>query len=352
MLNILKLFPLYCLLVFGLSNQSFAQAKKKLFYTNPYEAIDLYAYKTPSSKSKDIKLLAEYLTAPAKNDMEKVRAIYIWVTTHISYDHSYKKNKPECSALNTLIKKKSVCEGFARLFNELCSEAGFSAEFISGYGKEFSNRKKRLTKNELHAWNAVFIDGEWKLFDVTWGATGHSVYKQKNKIYSKFDDFWFATDPHFFLLYHFPNEDRWQLIPNKITQKDFKSLPTVRDSFQRLNFSSSDIISYYQSDIKHVQPMTYDTPFPITQINCPDTRTLSVDSVYTFTFKCDFASEILIRDNKNAVVFDKSGNTFTARFQPSHLLVNIYVIMLDNPSTAHAICSYQTEDTVFKIKGN
>lgn len=352
MLNFLKLFPIYCLLVLGLCNQSLAQAKKKLFYTNPYEAIDLYAYNTPSSKSRDIKILAEYLTAPANNDMEKVRAIYTWVATHISYDHSFKKNKPECSALNTLIKKRSVCEGFARLFNELCSEAGLSAEFIVGYGKDASNRKKRLTKNDLHAWNAVFIDGEWKLFDVTWGATGHSVYKQKNKMYSKFDDFWFATDPYFFLLYHLPNDDRWQLIPNKITQKVFKSLPTLPASFQRLNFSSSDIISYYQSDIKHEQPLTYYAPFPIIQINCPDTRSLSLDSVYTFTFKCDYASEIVIRDYMNAVVFDKSGNTFTAKFKPSNYFVSIYAIMLDDPMKAHLICSYQNNISVFNLKRN
>lgn len=329
-----------------------AQSKKKIYYANPYEAIDFYAYKTPSSQSKDIKKLAEYLVVPAQNDMEKVRAIYTWVATHINYDEKFKKNGEECSAINTLLKKRSVCEGYARLFNELCIAAGLNAEYIVGYSRQFSYKKRRVGKDELHAWNAVLIDGEWKLFDVTWASGGKSAFKQKNKMYSKFDEFWFATDPYFFLLYHLPNDDRWQLIPNKLNEKEFKSIPPVRASFNRLKFSCSDLISYYQNDKKYQPPIAYDAPFPITQINCPDTRVLNRDSVYTFTFKCDFASEFVIHDGRNQQVFQKTDNTFTVTFSPTNLFVYIHAVMLDEPSKAYMVCAYDSGNSIIRLKGN
>ncbi|MDD2835635.1 MAG: hypothetical protein PHY05_05740, partial [Methanothrix sp.] len=51
-----------------------------------YEEIDLHAMNAPSSAEATIESLAAYLIEPAKNDREKARAIFRWITENIDYN--------------------------------------------------------------------------------------------------------------------------------------------------------------------------------------------------------------------------------------------------------------------------
>ena len=54
--------------------------------TDDYTAIDQHALHTPKSAERTIASLAAYLTRPARNDREKARAIFRWITANIAYD--------------------------------------------------------------------------------------------------------------------------------------------------------------------------------------------------------------------------------------------------------------------------
>lgn len=59
-----------------------------------------------------------------------------------------------------LVDRKAVCEGYTRAFDYLCGSVG--VECVSVTGIEDND------EDALHIWNAVRLDDEWYLCDVTW----------------------------------------------------------------------------------------------------------------------------------------------------------------------------------------
>ena len=58
-------------------------------YAGKYDKVDKYAAKI---SYLPLDSLSEKLTQPFHTDLEKVRSIYIWITTHITYDwESYRQ---------------------------------------------------------------------------------------------------------------------------------------------------------------------------------------------------------------------------------------------------------------------
>lgn len=76
-----------------------------------------------------------------------------------------------------LLKKKAVCEGFARAGLYLCQRIGIPCIFVSG-------QLQTSSVNDTwgnHAWNFVELDGEWYLMDLTsdggfYGIVGHDAF--------------------------------------------------------------------------------------------------------------------------------------------------------------------------------
>ncbi len=64
-----------------------------------------------------------------------------------------------------------------------------------------------------HTWNAVKINGQWKLLDITW-ARSHSLDSNPN-------EFWFATSPNNFINSHLPENPRWTLLNKRISLAEF-----------------------------------------------------------------------------------------------------------------------------------
>ena len=51
-----------------------------------YQRIDTHVLQTPHQMETSVKILAAYLVKPARNEHEKIRAIFRWVTENIAYD--------------------------------------------------------------------------------------------------------------------------------------------------------------------------------------------------------------------------------------------------------------------------
>jgi transglutaminase-like putative cysteine protease len=47
----------------------------------------LNIFQAPSSVEESVDTLANYLAKPAKNDLEKVRALYFWICENIRYNY-------------------------------------------------------------------------------------------------------------------------------------------------------------------------------------------------------------------------------------------------------------------------
>ena len=102
---------------------------------------------------------------------------------------------------------------------------------ISGFAKGYGHSpKQQLTTADKtnHAWNAVFIRGNWFLLDSTWGAGTVDASKGFQK---KFNEYYFLTNPEHFVYSHFPymNNDmeeskKWQLLADPVSLERFNYL--------------------------------------------------------------------------------------------------------------------------------
>ncbi|SDG41464.1 transglutaminase domain-containing protein [Marvinbryantia formatexigens] len=98
----------------------------------------------------------------SKSSYEKVRAIYDYICSNVTYDSANAGNenyKLKHTAYAALADKTAVCQGYAVLFYRLALESGIDARVISGYGG-----------GTAHGWNIVKLGSQYYNLDATWDA--------------------------------------------------------------------------------------------------------------------------------------------------------------------------------------
>lgn len=199
-----------------------------------YDKIDAHALAAPASAEQSVESLAAYLIEPAANEQEKARAIFRWICENIDYDlGSYFTGRLSSTNSSDVLKSRSsVCSGYSDLFSALAGEAGLEAVEIRGYGKGYSYRPwQRFSGPYNHAWNAVKINGSWRLMDSTWGA---GYLGRDGKYHRWFDDYYFMTPPDQFIFDHLPEEESWQLLDRPLSQAEFEDLVYVESDLFNL----------------------------------------------------------------------------------------------------------------------
>ncbi len=184
----------------------------------PEAALDV-----PLQYQQDYNKLADYLTGTANTPRLKAQRIYNWIASNINYDlymlRAPKSSGRDCSPATVLQRRQSVCQGYATLFEAMAKRAGLKVEIVVGIG-----RSQDGGQPESHAWNAVMLDGEWKLLDCTWGAG----FVNGNDYHRSPSDFYFCADPKEFLTSHFPDDSKWQLVEAPISRSEFDLLSPIK----------------------------------------------------------------------------------------------------------------------------
>jgi len=170
----------------------------------------------------DIPQLAKQLATPYSSESDQFRSIYLWLIHHIEYDTAALNNKRiNQNNKDILQREKAICWGYATLLKALCEEVGIPVNIITGYVK-LGLVQPPFLKYPNHAWNAVEIDGKWRLVDATWDS---QHLKTPSAFYQKFEADYYLTDPSLFLTNHLPATPIWQLVDCPITIEEFQ-LPT------------------------------------------------------------------------------------------------------------------------------
>jgi transglutaminase/protease-like cytokinesis protein 3 len=199
--------------------------------------------------------LAKKITASYQTDLEKTRAIFSWIAQHISYntgifnsgrgyrpvkfvldrdDTVSSKSAVEQTAEKVFRRRTAVCDGYAKLFKTLSDYAGVESEVILGYGKCYLEKDARFRTN--HTWNAVKIDSNWYLLDVTW-ASGYVSFA--NEFVQHMDESYFLTPPQQFILDHYPEDLKWVLLEHPPTLREFHFSPFKYKSFIKYSIVSA-----------------------------------------------------------------------------------------------------------------
>ena len=187
------------------------------------QALFDHAVAAPDSVEQSFSKLAAYLSGPATSPKETVESIFYWTAVNIAYynDPHFDPEETAEIAIHTLMTKKSGCEGTARLFYELCTAAGVECEVVFGIAQGYGGYEGRTSSN--HGWNAVNIDGKWELIDATWGGGGSTKVDGKIVHVKELDMRYLFADPSDFIIDHFPEQKKWQLLDEPISKKEFFS---------------------------------------------------------------------------------------------------------------------------------
>lgn len=104
-----------------------------------------------------VKELVDIANSSYATQFEKALFFHDYIINNCVYESAENAH----SAYGCLIDGKAVCEGYAKAFNLLCSEAGIEAIGIGGMA---------FTKlgTESHMWSKVCLDGVWTNIDITW----------------------------------------------------------------------------------------------------------------------------------------------------------------------------------------
>ncbi|XP_073513969.1 lim and transglutaminase domain protein ltd-1-like [Phyllobates terribilis] len=213
--------------------------RQELFSTADFTHIDDHVLSVSSqihSASISQQEIVHRITAKSTNDLEKLRAIWIWICHNISYDvegflgNSHKLYRTE----DVLEKRRGVCAGYAGLCMEMCRETGICCREVSGFSRGAvcgDSVSFHRTKSN-HMWNAVELAGEWYLLDACWGAG--TVDLQEGRFIPRYEDFFFLTDPEDFIETHWPDNPTWQLLDSIVSFEDFERKIFKTSEFFRL----------------------------------------------------------------------------------------------------------------------
>ena len=134
--------------------------------------------------------------------------------------------------------------------------AGIACIVISGVAKNslyvVSERNLRGNPKNRSQWNAVLIDGEWRLLDVLWASCAlvrrrekgwklvdvqgeefkdEHIEEEPGKQQYGANEFFFLTDPDWFVSTHFPDDPDWQLLPQPQSIVQFEKIVYLRERF-------------------------------------------------------------------------------------------------------------------------
>ncbi|XP_041930643.1 uncharacterized protein LOC121694523 [Alosa sapidissima] len=218
---------------------------KKHLFPSPavFSQIDAHAIKAGEELRRkrifSVKAITQAITVGAATDLQKLRAIWIWLCHNIEYDVSGYLGMTEkiTSPQRVIETGRGICCGYSRLCMQMCSEVGIECQEVSGHSKGASYRPglhAEPTKSD-HAWNAVRIQGHWYLLDSCWGAGNVDFTKRVfNKCYN---EFYFLPDPDMFISDHFPDDVEWQLLRQPISLEEFRKRVLKTSRFFQLGLT-------------------------------------------------------------------------------------------------------------------
>ena len=273
---------------------------------------------SPATREQDIAKLAAKLAKGAKTDLEKARAIYDWLTKNISYDdRGYNSGRYSPTDAESVLKNGAgVCDGFASLFLAIGLEMGLEIEKVSGYSKGYSYREGQRFSRSNHAWNRIKIDGEWKMFDATWGEGYGTTVGGKLKSVKEFEAFWFDTDPYAFVFTHYPENGQTELSP-PLSLAEFGSLPMVDKGLFQMGFDAREIYLACITGKVGEFPEAYSSANGIQMIQAPQHRELKIGTSYQFEFDVPQGREMAVVHRRDQwEYFSREGSRFMLEFTP------------------------------------
>ncbi|MDE6854063.1 MAG: hypothetical protein K2J38_03305 [Muribaculaceae bacterium] len=265
-------------------------------------SLSLHAEMYISDTHYDWSGLAQNITSTSKPAYEQAHDIYRWLTENISYDTTYSIHTADATYEN----KRGVCQGYAELYYRIAESLGLRSYIISGKSKD----KNGDVAPEGHAWLFVYTsENSGILVDPTWGAgtVDDGIFTRRP------NEEWFHADPRWMIFSHYPEEDVYQLLDQKVSYDDFVRIGHYTPSMGLYGYDPATLLDDERAGRRKEMPNFYSTQIDefATAIQVPTERTLRIGKKYTFYLKGRDGVRFAATDDDR---FEKSSTTTTNSF--------------------------------------
>jgi len=189
--------------------------------------------------TNDFSKLLPLITAPGKNDEEKLILVYYWVYNHIDFDTERFLKTGSLQPMNiteTLKSGKGMCYEYNDFVDATCKYLKLTGYKIEGYVKFYGFTPGETFTDNNHIWYAVSIDGNWKMIDLLW-ACGTLSTKDNNFVFKKkLHKEYFMVNPEKFFDTHLPADPVFQFNANPLNISGFISKKEGADTTQRYSY--------------------------------------------------------------------------------------------------------------------
>lgn len=281
---------------------------------NRFAQIDHFASNTPEEVHVDVITLAAFLQEKAKTDLEKARAIYVWIVENIRYDdEAYNTGVyPNYTAEYVLESRKAVCEGYSNLYLALGQEMGLEIKKVTGFAKGYGYRNKTKFYESNHAWNIIKLNGTWRVFDSTWGSGYGENVNGKLVTSKRMDSYWFNVDPYEAIFNHYPKDIGYCFVQPLISLSEYEQMPQLMGDFFSMGFNGKEVYAEVIAKPGLKYPKSYDLDTYVEKISAPRHSQLLVDQVYHFEFFIPRAYKVAAIDADNGwTYFERNNGRFS-----------------------------------------
>jgi transglutaminase/protease-like cytokinesis protein 3 len=302
-------------------------------------------------KFKQVNEISNQIKNDFISDVERAQAIYIWMAFNIEYDifflKSFKRNKARKNAHHiiknryrnsdltskeikleskfirkTIRKNRTSYLGNSLLFDKLCQLCDIESKIINGMAKipkPNSFQSKIYTKYTM---NAIHIDSQWYLVDVTYGSMAYGF--SKNSHPRKYSNVYFMARPDVLQFSHYTMDTIWTPYQNE-----------NKEIFKR---SLTPYTPLYENKIKVISPIFKDINISspnlmITLKNVKEDQLFSYSLSYTKNNKTR-VNPISINNNTSILIihnFNLEDGYLTIYLNEKPIL-NYYLNHITNPN--------------------
>lgn len=186
-----------------------------------------------------ITLATTYVCRPYRSDVQRLRAIFTWVSERICWEEDF---DGQVDTRRVVQSRRGCAEEYAVLTCEMCMAVGIKCEVIRGYLKTPGEIPETgIMPRSNHWWNAVLIENEWRMMDCCLASPSNprrSSYSSAGS--SVADFFWFLTRPTELCWTHIPEHHSQQHICPPVAHEILLNLPCVCPPYFRNNMEMYD----------------------------------------------------------------------------------------------------------------
>ncbi|RKF81470.1 putative variant sh3 domain-containing protein [Golovinomyces cichoracearum] len=186
-----------------------------------------------------ISLATGFICRPYRSDVQRLRAIFTWVSEKIAWEEEFES---EIDPRRVIQSKRGCAQEVAILVMEMCTAVGIHAEVVHGYLK---TPGEALELNFLpranHWWNAVLIDGEWRIMDCSLASPSNPYRCLYSSASSQVaESWWFLARPTKICWTHIPERHQQQHLSPQVSPQILLALPCACPPFFKNEITMTD----------------------------------------------------------------------------------------------------------------